>query len=219
MVNLNDYLKSHDKKVTNFKLVIKYFILTSSRASTEQNSASKLSNAIVWNTYFPENSFSYASKQSEIYLWLQKGHRILSWDNHIEKGFLHTAPNPYLSVDYHIWRTLLWVSSFRATRISGCLGHVCLSSLRLQGQEQKSASLQAAVERGKDTQLPPRQTDKDGTEGITVRTSPHAGFYHTVSELTGLQDNTPRTRTRKSHTAAVWVITYTHFARSSELLS
>lgn len=59
------------------------------------------------------------------------------------------------------------------------------------------------MEHGKDMQLPPRQTDKDGTEGITLQASPHAGFYHTVSELTGLQDNAPKTRTMKSHTAMV----------------
>lgn len=143
-------------------------------------------------------------------VWNNKG----TWDSFTSqphrKGILHTAPNSYLSVDYHIWRTLLWVSSLSTTRISGCLGHVCLSSLRLQGQEQESASLHPTVEHGKDMQPPPKQTDKDGTEGITLQTSPHAGCYHT--ELTGLWDNAPRTRTTKLHTAVVWVITHTHLS-------
>lgn len=132
---------------------------------------------------------------------------------------MHAVPNPYLSVDDHIWRTLLWVSSFCTARISGCLGHVCLSSLRLQGQEQKSALPQAAMEHGKDMQLPPMQIDKDGTGGITLQTSPHAGFYHSMSKL--VYGITPQEQGPPSHTQ-LWfgsLHTHTHLSYSSEVLS
>lgn len=127
----------------HYKSFINYFILISINSSTEWNT-SELSNAIVQNTYFTENISDMDPSRWQYSFVFRRDKDPFTSQQPARSRLLQAAPAPYLSVDDHVWGALLRVRSFRAARVSRCLGHVCLSLLGLWGQEQKSEPPQAA---------------------------------------------------------------------------